>query len=64
VNLGAPASLGEVHDDALGPPTSTEHLFISQHTVKTEAISIYRKLGVTSRSAAIDEARRLGLLSR
>lgn len=39
-----------------------EQLSISHHTVKTQAISIYRKLGVTSRSVAIEEARRLGLL--
>lgn len=40
-----------------------EQPFVSHHTVKTQAISIYRKLGVTSRSAAIEEARRLGLLA-
>jgi LuxR family maltose regulon positive regulatory protein len=37
-------------------------LFVSQHTVKTQAISVYRKLGVTSRGAAIDRATELGLL--
>lgn len=40
-----------------------EQLFISPHTVKTQAISIYRKLGVSSRSEAIEAARRLGLLT-
>jgi LuxR family maltose regulon positive regulatory protein len=40
-----------------------ERLFISANTVKTEAISIYRKLGVTCRSDAIDHARHLGLLA-
>jgi LuxR family maltose regulon positive regulatory protein len=40
-----------------------EQLFVSHHTVKTQAISIYRKLGVTSRGAAVEVARRLGLLS-
>jgi len=39
-----------------------EQLFISQHTVKTQAISIYRKLGVTSRASAVQAARRLGLI--
>jgi LuxR family transcriptional regulator, maltose regulon positive regulatory protein len=39
-----------------------QRLFISPHTVKTEAISIYRKLGVSSRSEAIERAQRLGLL--
>jgi LuxR family maltose regulon positive regulatory protein len=37
-------------------------LFISRNTVKTQAISIYRKLGVTSRSDAVSRAAELGLL--
>jgi LuxR family maltose regulon positive regulatory protein len=36
-------------------------LFVSRNTVKTQAISIYRKLGVSSRSEAIDRAAELGL---
>jgi ATP/maltotriose-dependent transcriptional regulator MalT len=32
--------------------------------VKTQAISIYRKLGVSSRSAAIDRASALGIIPR
>jgi LuxR family maltose regulon positive regulatory protein len=40
-----------------------EQLFISPHTVKTQAISIYGKLGVSSRSTAIGAARDLGLLA-
>ena len=39
-----------------------ERLYVSPHTVKSQAISIYRKLGVTSRSGAIQHADRLGLL--
>jgi LuxR family maltose regulon positive regulatory protein len=39
-----------------------EQLYISEHTVKSHAISIYRKLGVTSRGAAVQAARRFGLL--
>jgi LuxR family transcriptional regulator, maltose regulon positive regulatory protein len=39
-----------------------ERLFISQHTVKSQAISIYRKLGVTSRGDAVGRAQDLGLL--
>ena len=39
-----------------------EELFVSRNTVKTQAISIYRKLGVTSRGPAVDAARGLGLL--
>jgi LuxR family maltose regulon positive regulatory protein len=39
-----------------------ERLLVSRNTVKTQAISIYRKLGVSSRSDAIVEASRLGLV--
>jgi LuxR family maltose regulon positive regulatory protein len=39
-----------------------ERLHLSPHTVKTQAISIYRKLGVSSRSQAIERAQQLGLL--
>lgn len=39
-----------------------ERLFLSQHTVKTQALSIYRKLAVTSRDQAVTRARELGLL--
>jgi LuxR family transcriptional regulator, maltose regulon positive regulatory protein len=38
-----------------------ERLFVSQHTVKTQALSIYRKLGVSSRSQAVERAQQLGL---
>ena len=37
-------------------------LHISRNTVKTQAISVYRKLGVSSRSDAIERAAGLGLL--
>jgi LuxR family transcriptional regulator, maltose regulon positive regulatory protein len=39
-----------------------EELFISRNTVKTQASSIYRKLGVSTRSQAVARARELGLL--
>ena len=39
-------------------------LFISRNTVKTEALSIYRKLGVARRSDAVDRAVALGLLDK
>jgi LuxR family maltose regulon positive regulatory protein len=39
-----------------------QRLFVSRNTVKTQAISIYRKLGASSRSAAIERAAELGLL--
>jgi LuxR family maltose regulon positive regulatory protein len=39
-----------------------ERLFVSRNTVKTQAISVYRKLGVSSRSEAITQAAELGLV--
>jgi LuxR family maltose regulon positive regulatory protein len=39
-----------------------ELLFVSRNTVKTQAISVYRKLGVSSRSEAITRAAALGLV--
>jgi LuxR family maltose regulon positive regulatory protein len=39
-----------------------EALYVSRNTVKTQAISVYRKLGVSSRSEAIARAARLGLI--
>jgi LuxR family transcriptional regulator, maltose regulon positive regulatory protein len=41
-----------------------ELLEISRNTVKTQAICTYRKLGVTSRSEAIERAIELGLVER
>ena len=38
-----------------------ERLYVSRNTVKTQAVSIYRKLGVSSRSAAIARMNELGL---
>ena len=40
-----------------------DRLFVSRNTIKTQAISAYRKLGVSSRSEAIERAADLGLLS-
>lgn len=45
-------------------PEIAETLYLSRHTVKTQAISIYRKLGVSSRGAAVDRARAQDLLPR
>jgi LuxR family transcriptional regulator, maltose regulon positive regulatory protein len=39
-----------------------ERLYISRNTVKTQAISVYRKFGVSSRSEAIARASALGLV--
>jgi LuxR family maltose regulon positive regulatory protein len=38
-----------------------QQLFVSRNTIKTQSISVYRKLGVSSRSEAVAEAQRLGL---
>jgi LuxR family maltose regulon positive regulatory protein len=39
------------------------HLFVSRNTVKSHAAAIYRKLGTTSRSDAVDLARAAGLIA-
>jgi len=41
-----------------------EQLYVSRNTVKTQAISVYRKLNVSSRSEAIARARELGLVEQ
>jgi LuxR family maltose regulon positive regulatory protein len=43
-------------------PQIGEELFLSRNTVKSQALSAYRKLGARSRAEAVAEARRLGLL--
>jgi LuxR family maltose regulon positive regulatory protein len=43
-------------------PEIGARLHLSRHTVKTQAISIYRKLGVSSRNEAIGRALHIGLL--
>jgi LuxR family maltose regulon positive regulatory protein len=40
-----------------------ERLHVSRNTVKTQAIAVYRKLGVSSRNDAIDRAAELGLVA-
>jgi LuxR family transcriptional regulator, maltose regulon positive regulatory protein len=39
-----------------------QRLYISKHTVKTQAVSIYRKLGASSRSEAVQRLQEIGLL--
>jgi LuxR family transcriptional regulator, maltose regulon positive regulatory protein len=39
-----------------------ERLFVSRNTVKSQAISVYRKLDASSRSEAIERALQLGLV--
>jgi len=43
-------------------PQIGEELFLSRNTIKSQAVSIYRKLGVDARSPAVTRARELGLL--
>jgi LuxR family transcriptional regulator, maltose regulon positive regulatory protein len=43
-------------------PEIGKELFLSTNTVKSQAISIYRKLGASSRSQAVAQSRELGLL--
>jgi len=39
-----------------------ERLHLSRHTVKSQAISVYRKLGVSSRSQAVQRMQQIDLL--
>ena len=43
-------------------PEIAGELFLSRNTVKSQAYSIYRKLGASSRSQAVARSRELGLL--
>jgi LuxR family maltose regulon positive regulatory protein len=43
-------------------PQIAGEMFLSRHTVKSQAMSIYRKLGAPSRSQAVARSRELGLL--
>jgi LuxR family maltose regulon positive regulatory protein len=44
------------------PRLPGERLFLSRNTAATQVGSIYRKLGVSSRSAAVERATTVGLL--
>lgn len=55
--------LGLLATDLAGPAIARE-LVISLNTVRTHTKSIYAKLGVTSRRAAVTRARDLGLLTK
>jgi LuxR family maltose regulon positive regulatory protein len=39
-----------------------ERLYVSRNTVNSQVTSIYRKLGVSSRQAAVEQATAIGLL--
>jgi LuxR family transcriptional regulator, maltose regulon positive regulatory protein len=41
-----------------------QQLYVSPHTVKSQAMSIYRKLGVSSRGQAVQRVQETGLLAR
>jgi LuxR family maltose regulon positive regulatory protein len=43
-------------------PEIAAEMFLSPNTVKSQAISIYRKLGASSRNQAVTRSRELGLL--
>lgn len=43
-------------------PEIADELFLSRFTVKTQALAVYRKLGVHSRREAVERARSLGLI--
>ncbi len=40
----------------------TAQIFLSRNTIKSQAYSLYRKLGASSRSEAVARSRELGLL--
>ena len=46
----------------LSLPEIGRQLFLSPNTIKSQAYSIYRKLGSSTRSQAVDRSRELGLL--
>ena len=48
----------------LSIPDIAAQMFLSRNTIKSQAISIYRKLGASSRSQAVSRSRDLGLLDR
>jgi LuxR family transcriptional regulator, maltose regulon positive regulatory protein len=46
----------------LSYPEIGERIYVSRHTVKTQAMSIFRKLGVSSRNEAVERAAKVGLI--
>jgi len=45
-------------------PEIGDEMFLSRHTIKSQASSLYRKIGASTRSQAVTRARELGLLDR
>ena len=65
VSVVAPARYGTSGlSTHLSFPEIATEMFVSRYTVKSQAFSIYRKLGVSSRSQAVARSRDLGLLER
>ena len=52
--------LAHLSDDVTLDDVARE-LFVSRNTVKTQVRSVYRKLGISTRTEAVEHARRLGL---
>jgi LuxR family transcriptional regulator, maltose regulon positive regulatory protein len=46
----------------LSAPEIAARMYLSPHTIKSQALSIYRKLGATTRTQAVTGAREPGLL--
>jgi LuxR family maltose regulon positive regulatory protein len=46
----------------LSTPQMAQSLYVAPSTVRTQVKSIYRKLGVSSRGEAVDEAHARGLI--
>jgi len=51
-----------LHATHMSFPEIAVKLFLSPNTVKSQAMSIYRKLGASSRHQAVTRSRELGLL--
>src|ERR1022692_2182349 len=59
---GAEIRLLPLLSTPLSSPETAAQMFLSRHTIKSEANSLYRKLGASSRSQAVTRSRELGLL--
>ncbi len=57
--VGRPDTAGAV----VGRPYVVRPLLNARETVKSQVTAVYRKLAVSSRAAAVAEAKRLGMLS-
>jgi len=69
IKNAAIASIGAINNDTDAPsgmsfPEIAREMFLSPNTIKSEAYSIYRKLGASSRSQAVTRSRDLGLIDR